>query len=594
MTRIKKIIGSPFVRKWFLTLLAFVTTLFLCFMLYTHINSTKALQIEYTSYSELQAERIAGQLDDNFKSYSRVAALLSLNKMIRIYLFDEDTDILFTDIHSQLNNQLAAYTEGFPAIDSIFLFPASGKEVFTSNFGNPVAYQSLNDKNCLSIQEAPDTMALVPREKNERYPYLITIYLPLFQQDQKSLIVLNINLSDIPLLRDVSNDSIQKIYIVSDEGELLHRSQQRDMPEPLELVPQLRHFDSTKESYSHYDNGDTPYIYSQQHSEKYPWYYVTVTTPQSYMEKSYNFYENLLTILPWLLILTLLVIVWLVLLATHPMRTISDFLENPLPELPDNISEPETKKIIRHFINYMQTNRSLSEELEKQMEQGNKATYRALQAQINPHFLFNTLNLIRNMEIETLGYDHEAPELTLSLSRLMRYALDCANLVPLKTEFYYTELYLRILNLRYREKLHFNIVGLDAVSDLLVPKLILQPLIENAVFHGCAPSLDTHNTILVDTMKEGELCTITVDDNGVGIPAESLELLRSKLSRMDEIPSDSIGLQNVVFRMYLTYGDAFCFAIDSEPGKGTRISLTFPAVYTKEQLEEKNVNTGLS
>lgn len=574
---LKEFIQNSFVRKWFIMLLSFVTVLFLLFMAYTHINSIKALQHEYTSYSELQTERIAEQLDENFRSYSRVTALLSLDTNTRIYLFNENADSLFTGIHGQISSQLSSYTEGFPAIDSIYLFPAYEDEFFRSGERTPNSYISLDDKTCLSIQEAPETLTLVPREKNGRYPYLMTIYLPLYEQGEKALIVVNINLSEIVLLKDSLADSLQQIYIVSDEGKLLHRSGQRDIPENIELVPELKHFDSNRNFFSQYIDESAPYIYVQQHSSKYPWSYVTITTPEIYMGKSFDLFASLLAFLPWLLLLALVIIICLVILATHPIRTITDFLDNPLLELPDNISEPETQKIVRQFINYIQTNRTLSEELEKQMERQNKATYWALQSQINPHFLFNTLNLIRNVEIQELGYDHPAPELTLSLSRLMQYALDDTNLVPLKTEFYYTDLYLRILNQRYNGKLHFNIEKDEQLSELLVPKLILQPLIENAVFHGCSPALDNHNTILVRSTVWDDRCTITIKDNGIGISPEVLEQLQEKLQKMEQIPSDSIGLQNVVFRMYLTYGEQFQFSIDSTLEEGTCITLSFPA-----------------
>lgn len=283
---IKEFIKNSFVRKWFFMLLSFVTILFLLFMIYTRINSTKAMQLEYTSYSELQTERIAEQLDENFRSYSRVTALLSIDSTILIYLFNEGADSLFTDIHGQISNQLSSYTEGFSAIDSIYLFPASGKNFFRSGGQVPNSYTNLNDKTCLSIQEAPEALTLMPRKKNGRYPYLMTIYLPLYELEEKSLIVVNINLSEITILKDSSTDSMQQIYIVSDEGEILYRSGQRDIPEDIELVPALKHFDSNRNFYSQYIGGNNPYIYVQQHSAKYPWSYITITTPQSYMGKS--------------------------------------------------------------------------------------------------------------------------------------------------------------------------------------------------------------------------------------------------------------------------------------------------------------------
>ena len=354
------------------------------------------------------------------------------------------------------------------------------------------------------------------------------------------------------------------------------------MPESVSLVPQSDLFDASADLYSTYVSGEHPYIYVQQHSSHYPWSYITVTTPQSFMGKSYDFFAALPAFLPWLLILTLIILLFLTFLITHPIRTISEFLDNPLTELPARISEPETEKIIRHFINYIQTNHALSDELEKQLERQHKATYAALQSQINPHFLFNTLNLIRNMEIETLGYDHKAPEMTLLLSRLLQYALHSANLVPLKTEYFYTEIYLQILNQRYKEKLHFQIEKKEDASDLLVPKLILQPLIENAVFHGCSPQLDTRNSIVVSTTLKNGVCSITVRDNGVGIPPEELEALREKLSNVRNIPDHSIGLQNVVYRLYLTYGESFSFSIDSRQNESTQITLSFPVSLSGE------------
>ena len=576
MHRIIKFIKNAFVRKWFFTLLAFVMVLFTGFMLYTHYNATKALQLEYTSYSELQTERISAALDDDFVSFSRITSLLSINNMIQIYLFNDNAERLFPDIYSQIYSQLVSYQEGFPAVNSIYLFPSYGSEVFTSSSQNPQMIKSQSDAESLSAWEMPEGNTFIPRKKDNRYPYLMTLCVPLYKSGQQALIAVNIDTAQISTLADGQNTSFQNIYIISDDGDLLYRNGQQDIPEALETVPELIHFDSSKEFYSKYVTGDEPYIYVQQHSGQYDWYYITVTTPQSYIGKGYDFSASLFSLFPWLLVLALLIVIWMVWLITHPVRTIMDFLDNPLTEQPEKISEPETQKIIRHLMKYIQTNHALSKELDKQLEQQNKATYHALQSQINPHFLFNTLNLIRNMEVETLGFDHKAPEMTLTLSRLLQYALDSTNLVTLKTEFYYTELYLKILNQRYKEKLHFTLQSEGASADIMVPKLILQPLIENAVFHGCSPQLDKHNTILVKAETTNNYCNITIQDNGIGMSHEKLEALRNKLKDLKSIPSDSIGLQNVAVRMHLTYGDAFTIHIDSKTGEGTSIMLSIP------------------
>ena len=574
--KIKKLIGNVFVQKWFFTLLALISALFVCFILYTRSNSQKVLQSEHIAYGELQTDRLTSQLDDSFTGCSQIPILLETNQWARLFMLSEEPDLLFSGIYDQLDTQLAAYKTAFSALDSIYLYSAASDSFFRSGSDTPRSYQLLGDENCLTVEEIPDEIQYVARRKDDLYPYLITIYYPALLHDSKSMIVVNINISKISALQENQGNSMQRIYIVSDDGKLLYRKNQENMPESIKNVEALAHFDGQQDFFSCYVDGAKPYVYVQQHSEKYPWYYVTVTDTQNYYGKSVNFYDSLVTVIPWLALLALLVIVWLVLLATHPIRTISEFLENPLSQMPENIPDSETQSIIRKFLNYMQANQALSEELQKQIQQQNEATFWALQSQINPHFLLNTLNLIRNTELDTLGYDHSAPKLTLALSRLLQYALDSTNLVPLKTEFRYTDLFLHILNLRYKNKLRIEIQKEDDVDEVLVTKLILQPLIENAVFHGCSPQLHVSNRILVTAKREEDLCKITVSDNGVGMPPEQLQDLRDAVADLDDIPSDSIGLRNVALRMHLTYGESFSFQIDSQPGQGTVITLTFP------------------
>lgn len=581
MKKMTKLLQNPFVQKWFLSLLAFVSMLFISFTLYTYTNSKRLLQSEFTHYSELQTDKISSYLDDSFYSYNQIIALLSLNSEVRMYLFDDNTVNLFPDLYSQISSQLLSYKQSFSAIDSIYLYPSSGTDFFSSSISDPAPKPltlAMDEDAFLLYEQYNDTETRIifPRKKSDFYPYLITILSPLSQAGKHSMIAVNIDVSRIPVLHSSKENTYQSIYIISDDGEIVYRNGQQDMPESLNTVEELKHFDSSKASHGIYVNSESPYVYMQQHSQTYPWYYVTVTYTQSYVGKTYNLFSSLITFLPWLVLLSLVVTIWLAILATHPIRTISDFLEDPLFGVPKNISEPETEKMIRQLINYIQANKDLSEALKSQMKQQNRATFLALQSQINPHFLFNTLNMIRCMEIETLGYDHEAPNLTLNLSRLLRYAIDSTELVPLKDEIYNTEVYFNILNQRYKNKLELHIYQSDEASNILVPKLIIQPLIENAIFHGCSPQLATSNQLFVDVTSRENRCILMVKDNGMGIAPDRLEELRKKVNDIANIPENSIGLQNVALRMHLTYGDAFEIIIDSVQGQGTCITLSFP------------------
>lgn len=131
---------------------------------------------------------------------------------------------------------------------------------FTSSSQRPVTADLLEDKNYLAIQDMPASITFFPREKNELYPYLITIYIPVSKSGQTSIVIVNINTSAIPVLSSAQSDSLQKIYIVSDEGKLLYRHGQESIPEPVALVPQLSLFDASVDFYSTYAGGETPYI----------------------------------------------------------------------------------------------------------------------------------------------------------------------------------------------------------------------------------------------------------------------------------------------------------------------------------------------
>lgn len=204
----------------------------------------------------------------------------------------------------------------------------------------------------------------------------------------------------------------------------------------------------------------------------------------------------------------------------------------------------------------------------------NETKLLALQSQINPHFLFNTLNMIHIQESEALGYDHKIPKITLTLSRLLRYAIESTDLVSLETELNFTGMYVSILQERYGNKLK---VIYDIQEDTLkarVPKLFIQPIIENAIFHGLAENMDVHNTLTLSCRREGELCVVRVSDNGVGMSPETLEHLRCVQSDASPLKG-SIGLKNTVTRMSLLYGEAFSLSIDSTQGKGSVFTLRF-------------------
>jgi len=230
------------------------------------------------------------------------------------------------------------------------------------------------------------------------------------------------------------------------------------------------------------------------------------------------------------------------------------------------------------------TTHLLEAEIEKE-----KAASAFLRSQINPHFLYNTLESIRGVALEA-----EAPrvaEMTKALGKLFHYSIKGTGYVTLDRELNAVKSYVFLQEIRFEGR--FDVV-FDFDEDSLrayVMKMILQPLVENAIFHGLEPKT-TKGTLRVEGRLEGDdRLVIRVEDDGVGIGEERLPELRQRLAPGKEAAddrgengrtegSDGLGLRNVQKRLELAYGEGFGLSVESAAGQGTRMTVTMPVQLT--------------
>jgi two-component system sensor histidine kinase YesM len=201
-----------------------------------------------------------------------------------------------------------------------------------------------------------------------------------------------------------------------------------------------------------------------------------------------------------------------------------------------------------------------------------------LQAQINPHFLYNTLNLISSLSI--LEGAESVSEISNKLSLLLRYSLNRPDIVKLNEELSQIENYIYILKIRFPEKINFEIYIDDDVSDFYIPKFIIQPIVENAVKHGLEPR--GHGTIRIE-VRRAENLTISVEDDGAGIPEDKLNYINKCLACESNYKLDSkIGINNVNFRIKEYYGKEYGINILSDEGNGTKVTIVLPIIKESE------------
>ena len=204
-----------------------------------------------------------------------------------------------------------------------------------------------------------------------------------------------------------------------------------------------------------------------------------------------------------------------------------------------------------------------------------------LQSQINPHFLCNTFDSIKGLA--ALHGETEIRSMANDLSLLFRYSIRPGERVPLRDELDAVERYVRIQKTRFGERFAVCYDISEETRELSVPKMILQPLVENAIIHG-VEVLDRDGRLVVESERVGDSLILRVRDNGGGMDPEKLERMQRKLAGAQlERDKDivgyraGIGVVNVNNRIRLTYGEGYGVTIDSCPGKGTVVTLRMRA-----------------
>lgn len=214
-----------------------------------------------------------------------------------------------------------------------------------------------------------------------------------------------------------------------------------------------------------------------------------------------------------------------------------------------------------------------AEEKAKLEEALRHAQLRALEARVNPHFLFNALTLVGYTAIAEEA--HQTEEITFNLSDLLRYSLrNVAKMVPITEEFEMINRYLTIQKLRFGARLQYEISIDPNIHDTYIPCMIMQPLVENAVVHGVEPM--THPVLIeISATRHSNQLQLSVSDNGAGIGETIINTIKAN-GTPERNGRQRIGLQSVLRRLMGEYGERFSFDIERRPENGTLISLQIP------------------
>jgi len=334
-------------------------------------------------------------------------------------------------------------------------------------------------------------------------------------------------------------------------------------------------------------NGESALVYVSR-SDLYDFYLVTIL--QADIRR-----DLLGTVLPFSALLLLggiLVAVFYISITarklTKPLHQLQRFMENTQLDnitdvhMPEHISNDEIETVYTAYKNVLERLNTSIHKAERASIMQLQAQFDLLQAQVNPHFIYNVLNVISSRGVH--ADDDIICDICSDLAGMLRYAANTKDKYATVTqEAEYLKLYLSLLKHRYDYKLTYNITIADGLYDKLLPRIVLQQFAENAIHHGrCTDDGIINIEITGDATDDG--WQISVSDNGTGITEAKMAEIRQSIADVRKSLSDDrrhvelviggMGLINTYARLYILYADALQFDISSTTGKGTTVTIT--------------------
>ncbi len=468
-----------------------------------------------------------------------------------------------------------------PYIHSIYIHFDSNKKKFLASVDGVVGLEDYKDTAWYDSYLAKDPKIYNWSEVRNIQMYsfesskkIVTIYMRL--NSSKGVLVLNILQS---YFEDSFNSLLltpeQNLIVLNEDNQIIYSNKEQEEIEKFDLD----NFNDNTDFNKTIKIGREEYIINQTVSNKYNWKYILITPSSSFFKVPIKIIEMSGFFLIISFLLGLALTFYITRKNYNQVKRILLILESAesgksLPSFPDRIKD-EYGYIIHNMLKTFIEQSYLKTQLSERKYKLKLMEILALQSQINPHFLFNTLATISWETIINLGKDNYINKMIENLSDILRYSLESpSETVTLRREIENTKSYIEIQKYRYADK--FDVIWEfdKSVEDFEITKLVLQPLIENSIYHG-AKEKETNSKIKIRITEGEETLDIAVIDTGKGMTKEELQEARKKLE--DDVEQyEHIGMGNINKRLKLVYGGEYGLKIRSKYNFGTMVSMRIP------------------
>ena len=586
-------------------LFAAISVMVLCAVVIVVAISLRFTRTSVFDNAVVYTRTIVRQTNQNIDSYidymDNIVTMVSGSRDTQSFLYDKDEETLqVSECRQRLVEQFRTILKSRSDIRNIGLIQKDGNRLFNNGGQQKNAYLDLDTqawyKNAITSNRSVLTSSHVQHVIRGERPWVITVSRGVRNftgsGNREGVVFIDLNYSAISELCDQNSiGSKGYVFLLDQDGNVVYHPQQQQLYNELQTENIDLVMNTDKETLMD-GSGDNAKIYTISRSEKTGWTVVGCTNVAELLKDS----KKARSI--YVLVAAILVVVALVL-----SNLISRNITRPLQQLRDSMarvqegdfgaaevevtSRNEVGSLTRSF-NVMT---SRIQELMKQniyeQQQKRKSELKALQSQINPHFLYNTLDSI--IWMAEGKKNEEVVVMTASLARLLRQSISNEEeQVPIGQEVEYARSYLTIQKMRYKDKLEFQIQVDAQIMGVPIIKLVLQPLIENAIYHGLKYK-EGKGLLIVRGYREGENAVIQIRDNGAGMDEQTLAHIFEK--HKVNYRSNGVGVYNVQKRLQLYYGMDYGITYSSRQGEGTTASIVIPmnVIPMKQEADHEKI-----
>ena len=581
-------------------LISYIVLVVFPFLISTIIlNATSASNIKTTtlSYIDLFVEQISSNIDTYIGELDRMTRIATLDSTLCRLLTDPvETDNLDNYITTQyLHNEMLKMMSQQPSIRNITYIGTNG--VIYSGTSNSIKNLSsfyeitradrideLNQKLYISAAHIP-TYLLVDFNQNKEPVFTITRFLYTYDKQKIGTIVLNVTCQDLLNAININSSLLEsgaRIVITNQDNVIVA---------------------DTSPSFTSEHLSDSDYVtFTLSEEEKENNMYFTdsskmlistiIINREQLFKSMYDFNNSAIFLIIFLIGIIILLSVYFSCKLVKPLKLLKNAANecaagNYSIQIPV-YSTDEIGSLCSSFNFMTKQIRNLLDRVYHYQLATKQAQLKALQNQISPHFLHNTLEIIRMKAL--INKDKEVAVMVQTLANLFRITLDrTGNIVTLRAELEHVETYLTIQNMRFNNRYRFTKDIPEEYLEHSIIKLTLQPLVENCIQHGFVRTFGDEEIHISVAELENDLI-IKVTDNGVGIDKDNLRRIRMKLKHTDSKDTgaihNSIGIANISDRIQLEYGLSYYLNLYPASPRGTTVELRIPRNFNLEMLPE--------